>query len=510
MSTWEALLIVAAVLAVGLMALFLWLGAGHLPSGRAGRLARIGRMSAALSASWFGAKVRRLFTGKHGRERIDAARRTADAKRVAETMGQMKGAFMKLGQMMSFISDELPEEYRAALKGLQADAPPMDFALVRDTVERELGKPLERAFAMFEEKPLAAASIGQVHAARLPHGEEVVVKVQYPGVADAIRSDLANAAMLYQMLKMMYPAYEPKPVVEELRGRIFEEFDYQNERANLEEFGRLYDGHPFIKIPRVFPAHTTSTVLTTERIFGKRFDEVCADASLERRSRYAEIIYRFVFGSIMRYRLFNGDPHPGNYLFEDDKVVFLDFGCVKRFPEEMARDWTGLVASHFSGDHAAFRGGLVRLGFLKEDSPLDAERLYEYFGVFYEPFRYDRDFKFSREYIASTFKQVFAPGGKFAGMQKQLNMPGHFVFVNRIQWGVFSILGHLGAHANYHRIHREYLYGEPAATELGRMDEEHYRKKGVKHGRAAAEEWKAPPMEKPLGATAAAVGAVSV
>jgi predicted unusual protein kinase regulating ubiquinone biosynthesis (AarF/ABC1/UbiB family) len=461
---WLVLLAVVALLAIGL-----WIGRGQLPSGRLGRLARIGRMSAALSASWLGAKVRRVFASRAGRVRIDEAQRAAAAKRVAETMGSMKGAFMKLGQMMSFISDAIPEELRTQLKQLQSDAPPMEFALVRDTVESELGDSLERLFARFDEKPLAAASIGQVHRARLPTGEEVVVKVQYPGVADAIRADLANAALLQQMMRAMYPAHDPKPVIEELRGRIFEEFDYANELKNVDEFCALYAGHPFIVIPRGHASHSTAKVLTLEYVEGRRFDEVLADPP-ERRSRYAEIIYRFVFGTILRHRLFNGDPHPGNYLFQDDRVVFLDFGCVKRFPDDMARTWAGLVSSHFAGDRAAFREGLVALQFLKAESALDADRLYGYFQLFYEPFRFDKEFVFSREYIASTFRQVFSPDGEFEGMSKQLNMPGHFVFVNRIQWGVFSILGQLASRANYHRIHREYLFGDPPATPLGELD----------------------------------------
>jgi len=465
-------------IALALFAIGMWLGRGHLPSGRLGRLARIGRMSAALSASWLGAQLRRVFASRAGRKRIDDAQRAAAAKRVAETMGSMKGAFMKLGQMMSFISDAIPEELRAQLKQLQSDAPPMEFPLVRDTVERELGGTLERLFARFDETPLAAASIGQVHRATLPTGEEVVVKVQYPGVADAIRADLANAALLQQMLRALYPAHDPKPVIEELRSRIFEEFDYTNELKNVDEFCALYAGHPFIVIPRGFPSHSTAKVLTLEYIAGRRFDEVLGDPP-EQRSRYAEIIYRFVFGTILRHRLFNGDPHPGNYLFQDDRVVFLDFGCVKRFPDDMARTWAGLVTSHFSGDRAAFREGLVALQFLKAESSLDADRLYGYFQLFYEPFRFDREFAFSREYIVSTFRQVFAPDGEFAGMSKQLNMPGHFVFVNRIQWGVFSILGQLAARANYHRIHREYLFGEPPATPLGELDHVYQLERGV-------------------------------
>ena len=461
--------LVTLAIVLSLLVAGLWIGRGHLPSGRFGRLARIGRMGAALSASWLGAKVRRVFASRAGRARIDEGQRAAVAKRVTETMGSMKGAFMKLGQMMSFISDSVPEEMRTQLKKLQSDAPPMDFALVRDSIERELGGTLERLFSRFDEKPLASASIGQVHRARLPTGEEVVVKVQYPGVADAIRADLANAALLQQMMRAMYPAHDPKPVIEELRGRIFEEFDYANELKNLDEFGALYADHPFIVIPRGYASHSTAKILTLEYLEGRRFDEVLADPP-EQRSRYAEIIYRFVFGTILRHQLFNGDPHPGNYLVQDDRVVFLDFGCVKRFPDEMARKWSGLVTAHFNGDRAAFRDFLVALGFFPADSPLDADRLYNYFALFYEPFRFDRDFAFSREYISSTFRQVFAPDGEFEGMSKKLNMPGDFVFVNRIQWGVFSILGQLAARANYHRIHREYLFGDPPATPLGELD----------------------------------------
>ena len=156
-------------------------------------------------------------------------------QRVAETMGQMKGALMKLGQMLSFVSDDIPEEYRAALQSLQASAPPMDFALLRDVAERELGKPLERAFARFDEQPLASASIGQVHRAQLPDGEEVVVKIQYPGVAEAIAGDLANVDLLYQMMGMFYSALDAKArSSDELRARIIEELDYRARREARE------------------------------------------------------------------------------------------------------------------------------------------------------------------------------------------------------------------------------------------------------------------------------------
>src|SRR5262249_30557690 len=204
----------------------------------------------------------------------------------------------------------------------------------------------------------------------------------------------------------------------------------------------------------------------------RRFADVLADPH-DARNRWAEILYRFVFGSIIRHGVFNGDPHPGNYLFTDDgRVAFLDFGCTKWFPQEMLRNWQALVRAHLAGDKAGFRERGVALGFLKQDSPIDAGKLYAYFAYFYEPFEKSSEFEFTREYNARSFKMVFAPEGPYAGMSKQMNMPRDFVFVNRIQWGVWSILAQLGARASWWSIHREFLDGVAPATELGRLDAE--------------------------------------
>src|SRR5262245_60882663 len=327
-----------------------------LTRGRAGRLVRVGRLSARLSASWIGARLRRLFARGERRARIDEARRRADAELVARTMGEMKGALMKFGQMVSFISEDIPAEYRAALASLQAAAPPLDFPLVRDVLEHELGKPLERAFARFETEPLAAASIGQVHRARLPDGADVVVKVQYPGVADAIAADLANVGVLYRFVALMYPALDPAPVVAELRARVTEELDYTREAENQQRFADRFAGHAWIHVPGVVREYSTARVLTSEHVNGRRFADAVA-APDELRQKWCDSIYHFVFSSILEAGMFNGDPHPGNYLFHDDgRVTFLDFGCVKYFPPQMLADWKRLVLSHMSADPEAFRG----------------------------------------------------------------------------------------------------------------------------------------------------------
>jgi predicted unusual protein kinase regulating ubiquinone biosynthesis (AarF/ABC1/UbiB family) len=447
-----------------------WLVAGRrgLTRGRLGRLLRLGRLSARLSASWLGVRVRRAFASRERRARIDEERRRDSAAQVARTMGEMKGALMKLGQMVSFISDDVPVELRAALTSLQASAPPLDFPLVRDVVERELGRPLERAFARFDATPIAAASIGQVHRARLPDGEDVVVKVQYPGVAEAIAADLANVGVLYRFVALMYPALDPAPVVAELRGRIGEELDYAREADNQERFAARFAGSATIHVPRVLRSHSTARVLCAELATGMRF-AAAVEAPAALRLKWGEAIYRFVFSSILQAGMFNGDPHPGNYLFHDDgRVTFLDFGCVKYFPPDMLRDWKQLVRCHLEHDPPAFRRQLVKLGFIPADSTLDAGLLVRYFAFFYAPFAEDREFTFTSDYNRKSLGMIFAPEGEFAGLSKKLNMPPDFVFVNRIQWGVWSILAQLGVTMNFHRIHREYLYdAEPGPLPHG-------------------------------------------
>jgi len=456
----------------GLAALaFLLSGRGSaIARGRFGRLAKIGRLSARLGTSRVGASVRRRFTSKARRAAYDESRRRADAEAVTRTMGEMKGAVMKLGQMLSFVSDDVPPEYRAALQSLQAKAPAMDFALIRDVAERSLGKPLERAFSRFDSQPLAAASIGQVHRARLPSGEEVVVKIQYPGVADAIRADLENVGFLYRIVGMFYPAVDTAAVVEELRTRLVEELDYEREAANQTMFYDLYRDHPFIRVPRVFPSHSSGLVLTSEYVEGRRFEDMLGASEAER-SRCGEILYRFVFGSLIKLGVFNGDPHPGNYLFDaDGRVVFLDYGCIKYFPETLMRTWTRLVCAHLDGDRAGFQRDLVELGFFSPTTEVRADPVYDYFGYFYEPFRIDREFTFTAAYNAKSMEMIFKPKGDIAPLHKQMNMPSDFVFVNRIQWGVYSILAQLEATGNWHRIHREYLQNAAPQTELGRLD----------------------------------------
>lgn len=470
-------LLLASAIVVVTLAFALWLvlaASTNQAFSRWSRTVRVGALGSRMATSRLGAWFRKRFAGPEGRARIDEARRKEEAERVTREMGNMKGALMKLGQMMSFVSDDIPAEYRLALSSLQASAPPMDFPLIRDAVERELGAELERRFARFDTEALAAASIGQVHRAELPSGEEVVVKVQYPGVAQAITADLDSVDMIHRFMSMVYPALDPAPVVAELRERIGEELDYRIEAKNQAAFVDLYREHPFIRVPQVIASHSAGRVLTSEYVAGRRFDAI-KSLSQEERNRYGEILYRFVFGTILRFGVFNGDPHPGNYLFDEQgRVVFLDYGCVKYFPPAMLQRWHAVIAAHLSGDRERFRELILAHGFIKPDTDIPTDLLYDYFAYFYEPFRLDRVFRFTREYNQQSFRMVFAPEGRFEGLHTKLNMPKDFVFVNRIQWGVYSVLADLEAEANWHHIHRELLFGAPPATPLG-LEEQAYR-----------------------------------
>src|SRR5437588_6283728 len=329
----------------------------------------------------------------------DLAMHARQAQRYADLMGGMKGAIMKLGQLLSFVDSAglIPEAYQQvwqdALASLRTDAPPMEPGLVSAVVEEELGAPPDRVFAYFSPRPIAAASIGQVHTAHLDDGTELAVKVQYPGVAQAIRADLANTEALAVVVKTaltMLPGFVPnldvRSVVAEVAERVGEELDYETEAANQREFEAIYRGHPFIHIPHVFEELSSARVLTMEMVDGRRW-EAALDSPKELRDRWGEVINRFVWASLERHGLFNADPHPGNYLFhEDGTVTFLDFDCVKRFDEDQRRKFNANAEAVLALDAEVLRRAVSDLGLPPAgDDKVDAERLLEWYRLSFEP-----------------------------------------------------------------------------------------------------------------------------
>jgi predicted unusual protein kinase regulating ubiquinone biosynthesis (AarF/ABC1/UbiB family) len=448
--------------------------AGRRRSTRTTRNMEVARLGSRVGVDWAAHRARRVFASAERREALDLEFEMRSAEQVAATLGNMKGALMKLGQMMSFVDESVPAPIREALAQLQQDAPPMSADLAAEVVERELGRSPDTLFAEWDPVPIAAASIGQVHRAITIDGTAVAVKVQYPGVDDAIRADLDNTAMLTGFAGMMFPGFDAQPFIAELRARIFEELDYRQEAANQQLFADYYAGHPFIAVPRVRTDLSAERVLTTELATGARFAELDG-WSQEERNLAGETIFRFVFSGIYRLHAFNGDPHPGNYLFSPGgRVTFLDFGLVKHFdPAEIQmfeRMGRTLVMEH---DIPAYRAALEDAGVLKPGLEMTEERIVEYFGYFYEAVTAPQPFTFTTAYASAAVGRLMPVGDTaFPEIRSFGNLPPAFVILQRINLGMASVLGHLGATAEFRSVAEEiwpFVRG-PAETALGREE----------------------------------------
>jgi predicted unusual protein kinase regulating ubiquinone biosynthesis (AarF/ABC1/UbiB family) len=418
-------------------------------------------------------RARRTFAGAERRGELDRRFELRTADQVAQALGNMKGAFMKLGQMASYLDTGLPDHVRRALQGLQQDAPPMSPELAAGVVERELGAAPDRVFLEWDPMPIAAASIGQVHRAITRDGRAVAVKVQYPGVDEAIRSDLESAGLIFGAMGLALSGFEPAPLVEEIRARVVEELDYANEARNQQLFADFYRGHPFIHVPDVLTPLSTPRVLTTELAEGVRFEEMSA-WDQDERNQAAEAIYRFVFRSLYRLQAFNGDPHPGNYLFRPGgQVTFLDFGLVKHFtPTDMELFGDMIRAMVNDRDTARYREILERIGMLRPGAPVSDRQVHDYFSHFYEFVMHDEEVTITPQWSTDALSRYFDPTGPYGPIIKAANLPASFVIIQRINLGLMAILGDLRATANFRGIANElwpWVDGAPS-TEMGKAE----------------------------------------
>ncbi len=447
--------------------------------GRLGRSARLARTGARGAAGIAAARARQAVGGEDQSQAVHEE----IAARLAEVLGEMKGAAMKLGQLLSFVDLDLPEDvrnaYHDALAQLRDDAPPFDPVAIRAVIFEEFGAPPEDVFASWSDTPLASASIGQVHAAKLHDGRDVVVKVQYPGVAEAVRADLRNAEALAPIARLISPNQEMGPLVDELRERIGDELDYEREAQYQRAFANRYRDHPFIHVPDVVADMCRKRVLVSERSHGMRFDEFVKQASVEDKQRVAEIIFRFAFGSIGRFRLFNGDPHPGNYLIEEDgRVAFLDYGSVKMFSRERFDRMREVDDSVVEDDRAAFLLALRNAGFLPPNVKVDEDLLFEWFQLYTRPILPPQPFTFTPEFAAEVLRSTTDPRSPYSDVLRYLNLPSDYLLLNRIQWGLNSVLARLGAEGPWRAIRDEFVIPDaPPATALGTMDAQWWAKR---------------------------------
>ena len=434
---------------------------------RLGRTGALARLLLRVGGRYLARSPRLIFASadRRGELRHEIALRTADD--VTEELGSMKGALMKLGQMASYIDEDMPQTFRTAMARLQHNAPPMSPELASSVIVDELGAAPEQIFARWDPLPIAAASIGQVHRAITHQGKAVAVKVQYPGIARTITSDVRNVALLRRVAGAAFPGLDARSLIDELGERLSEEVDYVLEAENQELFARYYEGHPVIHVPHVVSELSTARVLTSELVVGARFDDVLRWNQNER-NMAAETINRFVIRSLYRLHAFNGDPHPGNYVFHGrGRVSFLDFGLTKHFTDEdLAPLMDAVRFLAIENDGEGFRASLERAGFLRPGAPVPTEAIVDRFGLFYATVLRDAPMTITPAYASAIVRRFFDTRGPLAPYS---DVPRQYAVLQRINLGLYAVLGSLNATANWRRIAEELwpFVNGPASTPIG-------------------------------------------
>ena len=403
------------------------------------------------------------------------------AEQLFKVLGELKGGAMKFGQALSVFESALPEEvagpYRAALTKLQEAAPPMPTRTVHSVLEARLGVDWQDLFLEFEDKPSAAASIGQVHRGVWHDGREVAVKVQYPGAGEALLSDLTQLSRFARLLGPLIPGMDIKPLIAELRDRVSEELDYgleaQAQQAHAEEF----TDDPDVVVPAV--VHQCEQVLVTEWIDGIPLSEVITDGTLEQRDRAGQLLARFLFSGPARTGLLHADPHPGNFRLlpgdpagkEDWRLGVLDFGTVDRLPGGLPPTIGNSLRLTLDGQAEAVYEALRAEGFVKDSIDLDPEAVLDYLLPIIEPAQAD-EFTFSRGWMRSQAARIADPRSPAHQLGKRLNLPPSYLLIHRVTLSTIGVLCQLGATVRMRAELEEWLPGflpedeeEPAAAE---------------------------------------------
>lgn len=420
---------------------------------------RLAGMTARVATGYTTSRVKAVFQSKEAAERDRARTHEQAGELIAQTLGELKGAVMKVGQMASIAGDLLPKELSEALGALQREAPPMAFEVIAEQIERELGAPPPALFQRFDSEPFASASIGQVHRARTDDGREVVVKVQYPGVDAAVDSDLAHLKIALRasgLVKVKRKVLDA--VFEELRARLHEELDYCNESDNVRLFADYYRDDPKVVVPEVVGERSSQRVLTLTYEPGRHIDEL-DDFSQEIRNEIGAALFRVLADQIFNLKILHADPNPGNFAFrEDGSVVLYDFGCVKRLDPGVIDAYRALIRAGFAEDYAGIEEGLVRLGARNLDGPEVPLGYYKpWRDIFLRPLLGDEPYDFGRSHLQQDAIKLVP--GFLAKYLRSFQPPVELVFLDRVVVGHYGNLRKLGARAQYRPLLEAHLAG---------------------------------------------------
>jgi predicted unusual protein kinase regulating ubiquinone biosynthesis (AarF/ABC1/UbiB family) len=450
-----------------------------IPTSRVGRTARIGSLAAGQALREASTRAANVGRSPEARQVALERRQIEAAEQIVEALGTMKGAAMKVGQVLSFLDvgmvpEEYREEFQRKLAVLRDSAPTVTFKDMRKVIEEELGERLKDVFDEFDEEPIAAASIGQVYRARLSDDREVAVKVQYPGVAAAVRADMQNLGLILRLAKRIAPGMDPKAIGEEIRSRIYEELDYELEAQNQRTLARIFRGHPFIVVPDVVTSLSRERVMVSEFVHGTGFEEL-KDYSQADRDRIGEIIYRFYFGCLYRHGQFSGDPHPGNsQLLDDGRMAFFDFGLFKRMPPGTVELEIQVARAIIEGDTDTIMRLGTEVGFFPEPEKFNPDRVLAHFRAATSWYTCDREIELTPDYATQVLIDMSDPRSEYFGQLRHESAPPDHIFGRRMEVLTLAVIAQLHARNNFHRIAREWFYGDPPATELGEQEAEFY------------------------------------
>ncbi len=450
-----------------------------IPTSRAGRTAKVGRLAAGQAMRQAGTRAANVTRTKEGREAALERRHIEAAEQIVTALGTMKGAAMKVGQVMSFLDvglvpEEYREEFQRKLAALRDAAPTVTFKQMRTVIEEELGERLQDVFGEFDEEPIAAASIGQVYRARLIDGQEVAVKVQYPGVAGAVRADMQNLGLILRLAKRIAPGMDARAIGAEIRDRIEEELDYELEAQNQRAMARIFRGHPFIVVPEVVTSLSHERVMVSEYLDGIGFEELKGYSQGER-DRIGEILFRFYFGCLYRHHQFSGDPHPGNsMLLRDGRMAFMDFGLFKRMPEGTVELEMAVARAVIEGDKETVMRLGAESGFFPEPERFDPDKVLEHFRAATSWYTEDRKIELTPQYATQVMIDMSDPRSEYFGQLRHESAPPDHIFGRRMEVLTLAVISQLRARGNFHRIVREWFYGDPPSTELGGQEAEFY------------------------------------
>ena len=446
-----------------------------IPTSRVARSARIGGLAAGQAVRQMGTRAANLTRDEEAATAAMSARQLHAAEQIVTALGTMKGAAMKVGQVLSFLDvgfvpEEHREQFQAKLAALRDSAPKVAFKDMRKVVEAEYGERLSQTFAHFDETPIAAASIGQVYRATLHDGRDVAVKVQYPGVAAAVRADMQNLGIILRLLRSVAPGLDVRAVGDEIRERIDEELDYELEAGNQRALARVYSGHPFFVIPGVVSDLSRQKVIVTEYVEGIGF-EAMKELPQAERDRLGEIVFRFYFGSMYRHRQFSGDPHPGNMLLlADGRMAFLDFGLYKRISPEVAEFELQVARLGVERRGEELLDHLEAGGLISDRDAYTPDGVLQQFDDFSRWHTRDAEVALRPEVATAVMLTTSDPRSPYFAQMRKETLPPDHLFGRRLELLTLAVMSQLRAKGNWHRIEREWLYGDAPVTDLGRAE----------------------------------------